>query len=212
MRLRRFRRQHGGIPQRRHGAGRRREPHRRLLRGQRRPLRLAGAVRRPVQAGVLGRAWLGAARRRGADVHRRGERVPVQHHRETRSARARSADGKQAGRRGECRLHADEACGRHSHIPWRAVDLRHARAVPGRAIRRSRRRTTRPSVRKDPRRPRASRCRAGLGQLRLQRRDGRPVRARHRRQARRVHRATRRAVHPDGSGSSRFTSRTTPRT
>ena len=53
LRLRRFRRQHGGVPQRRDGAGRRREPDRRLLRRQRRPLRLAGRLRRAVQAGVL---------------------------------------------------------------------------------------------------------------------------------------------------------------
>ncbi len=55
---------------------------------------------------------------RGADVHRRRERVPVQHHRETRSARPCSADGQQKGWRGECRLHADEATGRHRHVAW----------------------------------------------------------------------------------------------
>ena len=86
--FRRFRRQHGRVPQRGDGAGRRREPRRRLLRRQRRPFRLAGALRRPVQTGVLGRAGLGAARRRRPDVHRRRERLPVQHHRQTRSARA----------------------------------------------------------------------------------------------------------------------------
>ena len=93
--FRRFRRQHGRIPERGDGTRRRREPHRRLLRRQRRPLRLAGAVRRPLQAGVLGRAGLGAARRRRADVHRRRERFPVQHHRQTRSARPHSADVQQ---------------------------------------------------------------------------------------------------------------------
>ncbi len=116
--LRRFRRQHGRIPERGDGAGRGREPHRRLLRRQRRPFRLAGAVRRPVQAGVLGRARLGAARRRRPDVHRWRERLPVQHHRQTRSARPYSADVQQEGRRSQCRLHADEATRRHRHRRW----------------------------------------------------------------------------------------------
>ena len=49
LRIRRFRRQHGRVPECGDGAGRRREPDRRLLRRQRRSFRLAGRVRRAVQ-------------------------------------------------------------------------------------------------------------------------------------------------------------------
>ena len=111
--LRRFRRQHGGIPQRGDGSRRRRGPDRRLLRRQRRALRLARRLRRAVQGGVLLRARLGADGRPGPDVQRRRELLPVQHHRHAGSARARPADAEQEAGRGQRRLHADEAARRN---------------------------------------------------------------------------------------------------
>ncbi len=115
-----------GVSQRRDGSGRRRTPDCGLLRGQRRALRLAGRMRRALQARVLGRAGLGAAWRPGADVHRRRERLPVQHDRRTRSPRPCPADGRQGRRREERRLHADEAAGRHRDGAGRAGRIRPA--------------------------------------------------------------------------------------
>ena len=112
LRLRRFRREHGGVPECGHGSGRRREPHRRLLRGQPRAFRLARRVRGAVQGGVLRAARLGADGRRGTDVQRRGELLPVQHHRHAGAARPCPADVEQEAGRGQRRFHADEAARR----------------------------------------------------------------------------------------------------
>ena len=136
LRLRRFRRQHGGVPQRRDGARRRREPDRRLLRRQRRPLRLARRLRRAVQGGVLLRARLGTDGRPGPDVQRRRKRLPVQHHRLPRPARACPADVEQEAGRSQRRLHADEAARRDRDCGRRAGALRRAGAAPDRRIRR----------------------------------------------------------------------------
>jgi hypothetical protein len=98
----------------------------------------------------------------------------------------------ETSRREERWLHADEAARRHRNVAGRAIGLRRPRIVVGRAVRRACGRVDRPSVWEVAGGQGATRRGAGLGQLRVQRRDGGAVRAPHRRPAGRLDRATRR--------------------